>query len=31
MPDQETMKYGAVAAMVVYLIFLIVTNKDLFR
>jgi len=29
--DNETLKYGAVAAMIAYLIFLILNNRDLFK
>ena len=31
MLDGETLKYGAVAAMIAYLIFLIMNNKNLFK
>ena len=29
--ENETMKYAAVGAMIVYLVFLIYNNKDLFK
>ena len=29
--DEETLKYGAVLAMIVYLVFLIANNRDLFK
>lgn len=31
MPDNETLKYGAVVAMIVYLVFLIINNRNLFK
>lgn len=29
--DNETLRYGAVAAMIVYLVFLIYNNRNLFK
>ena len=31
MPDNETLKYGAVVAMIIYVIFLIINNRNLFK